>query len=256
MAAIKIQETKSYTLFHRSTDNRPLDLKKHARLMESMRKYGFLKSFPVIVVRDANGRLVLKDGQHRVAIAESLGLSVFYVEEKIDFDVAEVNCAAKTWVPKDYAMKHAANGLKDYQEALEFAERFGLPVLAASSLLAGIVSGTNIAFYEGRFKIKDRKLATEVASLYVGMAALSPKLKKHQFMHACMSVCRVPGFDANRMLGGAERCREKLVSYGTCEAFLGMMEEIYNFGRKTLVPLKMQAAAVMRARNPSKKNSQ
>lgn len=64
-----------------------------------------------------------------------------------------------------------------------------------------------------------------------------------------MAVCRVPGFDAKRLIGGAERCRDKLGSYSTREAYLEMMEEIYNFGRKQLVGLKSQAMMIMKDRN-------
>ena len=122
----KITATKNYRLFHRSDENRALNLKKHKKLYESMRLYGFLPSFPIVCYRDAKGNLVVKDGQHRLAIAEELGLPVYYVEESIDFDVAVVNCTPKGWTLVDYAQKFAANGVSSYQEHLDFADRFGI----------------------------------------------------------------------------------------------------------------------------------
>jgi ParB-like chromosome segregation protein Spo0J len=77
----KIVNTRNYRLFERdSGENRPLDIKKHKKLMESMKKYGFLEVFPVVVTRNGGDKLIVKDGQHRIAIAEALGLPVYYVE--------------------------------------------------------------------------------------------------------------------------------------------------------------------------------
>jgi len=116
----KINVTKNYRMFGRSADNREVDLKKHRRLYESMRRYGFLPCYPIICPRDANKHLYVKEGQHRLAIAEELGLPVYWVETDVDFDVAVVNCTQKVWTPIDYAKKHAADN-PDYREGLDFS---------------------------------------------------------------------------------------------------------------------------------------
>lgn len=230
MSDRKIQATKNYRLFKRSDENRPLDIKKHRKLLESMKRYGFLKCFPIVLNRSPNGELIVKDGQHRLAIAETLGLSVYWIEEEIDFDVAVINCTSKTWALKDYAQKFSASGLADYQELIEFSEKHGLPLGTAVGLLAGTVSWTNCQaqFYEGTFKVKDQPWADAVAGIYGPLVLMSPALKNARFIEACMAVCRVKGFDAARLLGGAERCREKLLAYSTREAYLDMLEFIYN----------------------------
>src|SRR5262245_22388251 len=98
-----IQTTRNYRLFERHEgENRPLNLKKHKKLIESMKRYGFLACFPLVCVRDPDGRLVVKDGQHRLAIAEMLALPVYWIEEAVDFDVAVINCTSKIWALKDY----------------------------------------------------------------------------------------------------------------------------------------------------------
>jgi len=247
----KIQATKDYRKFIRSTENRPLDIKKHKRLMESMKLYGFLRCFPIVCRRDAAGQLVVKDGQHRLTIAEALGIMVYWIEEEVDFDVAMINTTSKIWVLSDYAQKFAANGHKAYQEAIEFAELHSLPMGMAVSLLAGTISFSNVqsAFLAGDFVVKDRPWADAVASLYRPLSMMSPAVKNARLIEACMAVCRVPDFDAKRLLAGAERCRDKLVNYSTRESYLEMMEEIYNFGRKQLVGLKAAATMAMRERN-------
>lgn len=250
----KIQATKNYRLFSRHEgENRALDLKKHKALYDSMKLYGFLPSYPIVCYRDPKGNLVYKDGQHRAAIAEELGLTIYWVEESIDFDVAIVNSTAKVWTVKDYADKWAANGLKQYVTAMDFASQHHISPGLAFAMLSGTTSYGNVKeeVQKGEFKITDAAWANAVAGIYSPLVSMSSALRKDTFLAACMAVCRVPDFDAKRLIGGAERCREKLVSYGTRDAFLDMIETVYNFGRKQLVSLKNQAITVMRDRNAS-----
>jgi hypothetical protein len=250
-AAPKIQSTRNYRLFQRSDENRALDIKRHKKLRDSMKKYGFLPYFPIVCVRDANKHLVVKEGQHRLAIAESLGLAVHYVVADIEFDIAEINCTPIVWRPRDYAEKFAANGRAAYQDGIDFADKHGIPVGLAFSLLAGTVSFTNIAaqFFMGDFKIRDRKWADAVASAYVPMVTLERRLRGARFLLACMRVCRIESFDQKRLLANASRCREKLVPYSTADAYIGMLEDIYNFGQRKLVGLKAESEMAMRNRN-------
>lgn len=258
MSALKITSTKNYRLFERhSNENRPLDIKKHRALVASMKLYGWLACFPMVVLRNAKGGpLIVKDGQHRLAIAESLGLAVHYVVDDSDFDVAVVNSAAKPWVIRDYAQKFAANGLKQYQEAIDFADNHGLPLGKAVALLSGTTDWGNVqsSFTQGIWKIKDRDWAEAVAGIYVPMVRLSPVMSNARFLDACMAVCRVDGFDADRMIANAGRCRHMLVAYSTRDAYLLMMEEVYNFGRQKLMGLKSAATEAMRDRCAVKKN--
>lgn len=255
MSKSSIVTTKNYRLFTLSEENRPLALKKRKRLRESMTEYGFLKSFPVSCSRNGNGKLVVKDGQHRLAVAEELGLPVHYFVEDVDYDIAKVNCTQEKWQSRDFAMKFAAAGNKAYQEGLEFADAHNLPIGTAFGLLAGTVTWSNIknAFVSGTFTIKDRPYADEVASTYCALVSLSPELRNSRLLEACMYVCRVEDFDAGRLLAGARRCRDKLVAYSTRDAYLDMLEDVYNFGRKHLVPLKINATQAMRERSAAKK---
>lgn len=251
MASRTITTTTNYRLFRNDAENRALDLGKHGNLRDSMKKYGFLRSFPAVCQRNGTKQLVVKDGQHRIAIAEELGLPVHYVVEEQEFDIAVVNSTPKTWSLRDYAGKFAANGVESYIEGLEFAEKNGIPVGTAFGLLAGTATFNNVknAFCSGRFVIKDRPYAELVAYTYTSICKLSKAVKKASFLAAIMRVCRVEDFDPDRLIGGAARCREKLVSYSNKEAYADLIEELYNHKRQKLVPLKMLTQEVMRERN-------
>lgn len=248
---IKVNVTRDYRLFGRNAENRALNLKKHKRLYWSMKTYGFLKSFPICCIRDAKGHLIVKDGQHRLAIAEELGLPVYWIEEDTDFDVAKINSTPIIWHPRDHAEKYALQGLEAYREGLEFCDIHHLPIGTAFALLGGTTSWGNVsdAFYAGEFVIKDRDYADSVAAVYGPLVRLAPLIRNARLIEACMAVCRVAEFDVKRLVQNAERCRDKLVSYSTREAYLDMLEEVYNFGRKTLLGLKAEATMAMRTRN-------
>lgn len=253
----KIQATKNYRLFHRKVDdNRPLDLKKHKRLFESMKLYGFLECFPIVCYRE-NGSLYVKDGQHRLAVAESLEQTVHWVEAKKDFDVATVNDTQKIWQLQDYAKRFAGAGNKAYAAGITFAQTHRLSLGIAFALLGGTTSFGNVedAFKSGDFKVKDEKWANDVASLFGPLRAMStaPSFGSVRLLEACMAVCRLKEFDAKRLLANAERCREKLVTYGTRDAYLAMLEDVYNFGRQKRFALKIEAETVMRERNATVK---
>lgn len=250
----KIQCTKNYRLFCRSDENRPLDLKKHKKLYASMKQYGFLPCFPVVCIRNGVGPRIVKDGQHRLAIAESLGLPVHYVDEATDFDVAIINSTPKTWTVRDYADKYALHGKKPYAVGIEFAERHGVPIGIAFALLGGTTSFGNVAdeFMKGDFAIKNLNWAERVGSTYSALVNLSTALRNVRFLEACMAAAHVDGFDTSRLIHNAKQCRDKLVAYSTRDAFLEMMEYVFNFKRQKTMPLKFLAIQAMRARSPLK----
>jgi len=253
---MKVNATRNYRLFGRSDENRALVPEKHKRLLESMKRYGFLPEFPIVCYRDKNKHLIVKDGQHRLSIAETLDLPVYWVEESASWDVALVNSTARGWVPYDYAERYARQGSKDYEEGIEFTRSHSIPIGISFALLAGTTTFSNVQrdFLEGKFKIKDRQWAGAVASIYGPFAAANKACRNARFIEACMAVCRVEEFRADRLLQNLGGCRDKLAAFSTRDAYLEMLELIYNFRRKSLFALKNEAIMAMRKRNacPSK----
>jgi hypothetical protein len=248
---MKVNATKNYRLFARSDQNRALVPAKHKRLLESMKLYGFLPEFPIVCCRDKKGSLIVKDGQHRLSIAETLGLTVYWAEESTPWDVALVNSTGRGWVPYDYAERYARQGKSDYQEGIDFVRSHSIPVGIAFALLGGTTTFGNVQreFLDGTFKVKDRKWAAAVATIYGPFVAANKHCKNARFIEACMAICRVELFEANRLLQNLARCRDKLGAFATRDAYLEMLELVYNFGRKSLFALKNEAIMAMRKRN-------
>src|SRR5262245_37600255 len=119
--------TADYSRFTVPGANRGLNPAKHANLKNSMLKYGFLPCCPLAVM-ERGGKLIAKAGQHRLAIAEELGLPVYYVIVQQDFDLAEEAATNVPWSHGDYLHYHERGGNDAYRILMEFCGRHDLTV--------------------------------------------------------------------------------------------------------------------------------
>lgn len=247
----KITKTNNYRLFNLSSENRSLDLKAHQNLRKSMQQNGFLPCFPVVCKRGGDKRLIVVDGQHRLAIAEELGLQVIYMVIEASFDVPDASRTNVPWKPKHYAENYAGRGNEAYVEGLAFMDKYRVPISKAFGLLGGTTTFSNIsgAFCSGKFKVTDRAYANKIGEFYVAMIGLSPNLKRSAFLDAVIAAGRIPGFDFLRCLCGAKQCREKLAKCSTRDGYLDLIELVYNFRRQHQVPVKFEAIQAMRGRS-------
>jgi len=257
----KITKTKNYGLFHLAR-NRPVDISRPRRkkLRQSMQQYGYIDAYPVLCVRE-NRQLFVYDGQHRLAIAKELGLPVAYTVIDDAIDIPFINNTQQTWALNDYAQVYADAGKKDYRELLAFVAQHEIPLSTAIAILGrrSSAAGGNAhgpamnVFRQGEFTITGRKMADRVARLYAEFRQLSKAMSTRFFIAAIFAVCQVDGIDDHRLVKGARRCPENLVKYGSRDAYLTMLEHVYNFGRSRKEPIKIAAENAMRERNPIKR---
>lgn len=254
----KLQCTRDYSLFVHSADNRPTELESRKPLLQSMQAYGFVPAFPLAVIRTPEGKLEIRDGQHRFACAQKLGLPVFYVVLNEVFDIAKLNSTQKVWTLDHFAMCFASQGKKDYAEALAFAKQYKIPLSLGASLLGGTVCLNNLIhqFKAGNFRVKSRDKANLIASIYSQLLAISPRIRNARMVEAIYAVCHVANIEHQRLVEGARRCPEKLIAYGTRDAYLSLLEDLYNFGRKSRLAIKIPAENAMRERNRAYWNKQ
>lgn len=247
----KVHSSTDYRKFVNVTRNRPTDLRQHKNLEESYAENGSMPEFPCIVTRLPDGRFEINDGQHRAALAEKYGLPIYYIITDKKLDIAKINNTQKVWRYSDYAQSYANQGKEEYEQIISFAGQYGIPIGVAAGLLSGTISPHNCrdSYLSGNFKIKDRETAAVVASLYSQLVTLNKKIKNVRLLQAIYACARIPGFDPNRIIAGGNRCFEKLQSYSTREAYLAMLEELYNYGRRIAFPLKVNAENAMKERN-------
>lgn len=253
----KLHVTKDYKLFTHSLDNRPVNPEKRKKLQDSMQSYGFIAAYPVHCVRES-GRLSIRDGQHRFAVAQKLGLPIFYVVCEEMVSIPQINNTQKAWGLADYAGSFAAQGKTDYTEVIAFAERHNMPLSMAMAILTntGTAANPSRKFKDGSFRIKSRPLAERVAKLYSGIGEVNSTIKTRFLLSALFAVAVLPDVDDSRLLAGARRYPEALKRYGTRDGYLDMLEQIYNYGRHTKTSIRIAAENAMRDRNPTNGNGQ
>ncbi len=246
----KLQCTTDYSKFVISTTNRPLNLAGHRKLRESMETHGFNPARPIHVSGN-NGSLIVHDGQHRLTFAKELGLPVYYIHSDKPYDLALDNDTVVKWKAIDYAASFASCGNNDYQEVVEFSEKYAIPVMTAAAALSGTVSFSNVEhkFKSGAFAIKDRPYANLVGRVFLCLCTINKKARCVRLVEALLQVCRVPEFDADRLIHRATTDPHLVLQSPTQVAYVEMLERIYNFRAKDQFPLKFATEQAMRKRN-------
>lgn len=252
-----LNSTKNYDLFNRSNENRPVNIETRRALKKSMEKYGWIKAYPMHVIRAKDGSLVIVDGQHRFEMAKFFSIPVWYVETDEHIDVAEVNNAQKAWNTSDYAGTFAGRGNTDYQRLIDFCNDNDATIQCGAALLAGTLSFGNVrdSFRNGTWKLKDYDFAASVCRIEKLFRNHGIKKGHRSLIDAIASCVRYKKFSEQRLTANIARCPEKIMPYSNKESMLRMIEEIYNYGRTAYcrVPLYIEAKKVMAQRNAVKK---
>jgi hypothetical protein len=217
-------------------------------LRDSMSQEGFWKSHAITCRYNGGGKLKILFGHRRKAVAESLGIPIYFVVETDERNFVREAMSVKPWKLDDYALCHATNGKEDYVEAIEFANKYDMTFGNAFALLHGTVSHSKSSpkVKDGTFEIKDREWATQVAEFYHSMMDLTGrKLAKSPLIEACARLLRVPSFNPDRMIKGVARKVRLLVSCSKYDDYLKLFEELYNYGSLEFVALRHEASKVM-----------
>ena len=201
-----------------------------------MEQYGFIPQFPIIVVRRHDGKLIVKDGQGRLKMAEFLDQPVFFtVADEFDFSIARINATTRLWKQQDFLEVYARRGAKHYVALQEFMAETGLPIGVCVRLLFANPFGTSIAddaFKAGVFEARDSPLARKVARIMAAVRTIKPRQPvtySTKFIEAVIRCCLVENFDD-------ERFCEKITAYpyliepkAKLADHVRQCEAIYNF---------------------------
>lgn len=250
-----IKTTSNYNIFSLMEENRNIDLshRKTKNLAESMLEYGWLSAFPLMAKKDG-GRLIVVDGQHRLSVAREYGLPVKYVIEEQLIDVARLNDTSRGWTAMDFAQKFAKSGHDDYAELLQFFESNEIPFTMCAAILSGrenFGGGLVKKFYEGGYKVKARVMAFALSECYSKLIHVAPQLKKLSTVKALWSCFHVDYFDPDRLVDSASKRSTSIGRPVNTDVCLDILQETYNFAKRDKKPLKFDAIARAKDRNPT-----
>jgi hypothetical protein len=249
--SVKILETNNYSLFVLSPFNR--DVKKTRWLRESLLEYGYLDAYPLDVRRIPNGKLEIRDGHHRFTVAQGLGIPVKYVESK---DGATIQDLVKTIVPWnvwDTLTGHVRTGKAAYVKLYNYHKETGIPISSCISLLTGnsAASSSNHLqhFKEGTYSLGDLTQAKIVGEIIIHCQAHGvPFARNNYFVQAVSKISFAEGFDQKVMLNKIATFPEFMTKQPSKQAYVKMLDEVYNRKSQKKIPLEFQANEAARER--------
>ena len=226
----RLHVTKDYRLFDPSPHNR--DIGKIKQLEESMRKYGFDEGFP-IRCRPGNGaRLIVTHGHHRLHVAESLGLPVWFIVAKHDIPMFESETANHAWNIRDYVVARARACEKPAEEILRYHKETGIGLRQCIAVLGGEAAGSDnksVQVKMGKYKVKPNRQADDLARIVLHLKEIGCKFSTNNYFVSAISKClQVDQFDADVFMHKCRTHLEIMEQRRNVDDFLDLIELVYN----------------------------
>lgn len=222
--------TEDYTIFNRLKGNRKVDYGHVKRLKESMKAIDL--RIPIIV----NEHTEVVDGQHRLQARVELKLPVYYivVPGLGIHETQKANLNNKNWTHVDFMNCYVGMNYYHYKRYKEFKEKYGFDHNTTVSLLTGTKSGVrNSDFNNGEFMITDLEEATVAAEKIWQVAPYYKGFKRRGFVFAMMTCFANAEYDHEEFLQKLEYQSSKMVDCTTVDLYLRLIEEIYNYKRRS-----------------------
>lgn len=231
-----IYTSSDYSKFIKDEANRAV--RPNPKLKAAMRKYGWLDAFPMLVVlRD--GKMVIKDGQHRFDAATELHLPVKYVILDEDGIQASEISVGLSWSLSDFVASYCQRGNKEYQRLASFKNETGLPLAICAGLLFSNSNacGATKAIKSGQFKVRNEGHARAVVSIIHAASNVVKWASNAYFVSAISQAIMYAKIDVGTLCDKIRSHPGKLVLQPTVEDFIAMVETLYNFRNQATIPI-------------------
>jgi len=156
----KILHTTDYGMFENIHSNRDVDRHHLRRLTKAIQTKNLLYLFPIVV----NKSMEVVDGQHRLKVAEALGLPIFYLIDNdiTKADIAMVNNNRKSWVSKNFIDFYAKEGVKEYKQLKKLLDDYQITIMAGVRLM----DGNALSYFSGGTSSHNLRSGTINGDLY------------------------------------------------------------------------------------------
>jgi hypothetical protein len=252
MSTPKLEKTIDYSIFQPHECNH--DLMEKPTLLESMKRYGFMPSGAIHCVTLGKGMLKVIRGHHRLMYAKRLGLPVYYIVDNACPDIFFLEAIEKQqWSCDGFVQAYAKSGNPYYCRIMAFSQEHGLSINISSSLLAGESAGSGnqaMKVKRGEFKTGDIDHAMEVVRITDCCRAMGVSFATStSFVNAVSAVLRTSSINKDRLLAQIRKYAHMMHKRTTRDEYFEEIEIIYNYrSRSELIPVKMRAIEIMRAR--------
>ncbi len=245
--------SKDYNKFELLDFNR--DVERTKKLEVSMSRYGFEDAKPIMVERNGNGKLKIKDGHNRFWVARKLGLPVKYEVSTSGITIADLDGSKKMWTFRNYLDGFTRKGVGSYVRLKEFHMNTGIDIKSCISMFSGLAAGSRHfgdKFKYGQFKSTDKgvKHAEMVGDLVTILRDAGIKWATNCLLVQSLSrVMFAKDYNHDTMKKKLKTFFHLLQKQPTMDCYMDMLDEIYNHMSRTRTPLKFQADEAARQRS-------
>jgi len=250
------RKTSNYNLFQFNSINRCIakktktQKKQSQKLEKSMRKFGFLKSKPIMAIRNRNGNLVIKSGHNRFEMARKLNIPFWYEVEEQDVPLSLLEGSFDVWDNEDWLVSYINDGRHPYIVVKEYRERTGIGLHACISMLAGEGAGSGNYledFKDGVYELGCPEHANLVADIILHCKKCGINFATITgFVKGVSKIARVDEFDSVRF-------KKKITSYSHLikkqaglNEYVDMFEMVYNHCSRVKIPIGFLANEMAR----------
>lgn len=230
-----ILQTKNYGMFKFDPLNRPVRQDKLDRLHDSIQAKNLLHLFPIVVTHG----FVVIDGQHRLKVAETIGIPIYYIvsRQMVIEDAALVSANTDGWNSQDYLGHWCRLGLPDYLELRDFWDtKKWLSLSRAMALCHKGVQGRAPQnrslfheFIDGRYKANNLAQADRVCTMALNFKSWVTFWKESPFLSALRNLDSNTDYDHARMMSKMQTQSIKLVRCSNATDYITVMSAIYNY---------------------------
>jgi hypothetical protein len=229
-----IQQTTDY-IFKLHPSNRPINDLHVKSLIKSM-KENYL--FTLITVND---KYEICDGQHRYEAIKQLNLPLNFViiPGYGESEMRRLNSNTSNWSNDDYLKCFVNQGNEDYIKYQDFKQAYKLNHSDSQKILKWRHQRSYTApFRNGEFKIYDYDKACDFMDKLLMIKPYYAGYKRTHFIHAMMTLSNNKLFNFDEFLLKLKLQPTSLVDCIRTEAYIELIERIYNFKRKDRVNLR------------------
>lgn len=223
-----------YSMFRFDPQNRPINEDHLAKLHDSVVRKNLLREFPILV--DENFTII--DGQHRLRVAESLGVPIYYiVSSKVSMDdIVMTTDNVSKWENSDYLHRWCAKGKADYLSLKAFWDKYryhdGKKFLTLNQCLNlchyGDRIGMNRAFRDGGYVCNDLQYAERVASALIDFSHYVDFYRDSVFVYAVSNLMANSRYDHSRMMSKMKYLSAKMMKCPDMDTYMAVFTKLYN----------------------------
>lgn len=235
----EVLTTTDYFLFKQIEGNREKNKLQLSKLKKSMSD-SYL--FTILIV---NENYEIIDGQHRFEVIKELGLPLNYVvcDGYGLNEVHVLNQNQKTWTVSDYMEGYANMGYSDYIQYREFKDKYGFHHQETMLLLGTRFNDASTVnnFKKGLFKIGSLKKAESLVKKILMIEPYYSGIRRRTFMKAIITLLNCSLFNFDEFMHKLNVQPTAMKDCTTSEAYIELIEQIYNYHRRYKVNLRFRA---------------